>query len=127
MKKDFLKKIQNGEIKMKPKWIFDLEKKSIVSAWLISGGIAAVAIVFLLKFVEEYEPLEILKMGEVGQQLLLEDFPYMWLIGGIMLIVVGLVLDSKIGNNYKKSTIWLLISTVAVTILLAILFRFLIA
>jgi hypothetical protein len=120
-----LKKIKTGEVKMKPKWKFEAEKKTIIGAWLFSIGIAAITLAWVLEFFEVYEPLDTLTYGEVGRQLLLEDFPYIWLTGGLAFILLGLILDSRIDGNYKKPTRSLLMVTLVIVLILVILYRFL--
>ena len=122
--KIILEKIRSGEVKMKPRWRFEVEKKSVALVWLMCVAVAAVSAMSVVMFWQLYNPIDVLGFGEVGQQLLLEDFPYFWLAGSIILLILGMWTFARIGNNYKKSTMNILLTTAVIAIVLTILFRF---
>ena len=122
--KIILEKIRSGEVKMKPRWRFEVEKKSVALVWLMCVAVAAVSAMSVVMFWQLYNPIDVLGFGEVGQQLLLEDFPYFWLAGTIILLILGMWTFARIGNNYKKSTMNILLTTAVIAIVLTILFRF---
>ena len=122
--KIILEKIRSGEVKMKPRWRFEVEKKSVAAVWLLCVVVAAVSAMSVVMFWQLYNPIDVLGFGEVGQQLLLEDFPYYWLTVAIILLILGIWTFSRIGNNYKKSTMNILLTTAVIAIVLTILFRF---
>lgn len=120
-----LKKIKSGEVKMKPKWWFATKSKLTRGGWLIGLLAASMGLLAITTFIDTYQPLETVRLGEVGQQLLLEDFPYLWLVLGIISLLLGFMFWRNMGDNYKKSTKrgWLII--VATVAVIVILFRFL--
>lgn len=124
MKRDIQKEIQNkikmGELKMKPRWHFEAQEKGIKGAALGTLILAAIAISTVIFFVNEYEPWTLWELGEVGKQIVVEDFPYWWFLGGIALVVFSTTVIKNIGDNYKKTEkeVWLvtMLTTVGVTI-----------
>ena len=116
--KEILNKIKNGKLKMKPRWRFvaeDIGIKTIAAMGLMGAAIGISMIGF---FWEMYDPRELTNYGEIGWQLLREDFPYFWLISALALGVAAWYLEPKIGDNYKKSSwFWMIISLVGIVIL----------
>lgn len=102
-KKEILKKIKDGKIKMKPKWEFRLKELGTEGMCLMAVAVAAVAVTALYYFIEIYNPREWLQFGQIGWQIFLEDFPYYWLVLNIVLVCTGVWLWSKVGQNYKKT------------------------
>jgi hypothetical protein len=102
-KKEILKKIKDGEIKMKPRWEFKLKELGTEGIGLMVVTVAAVALSALYYFIKIYDPREWLPFEEIGWQIFLEDFPYYWLILNIFLVCVGVWLWSRVGQNYKKT------------------------
>lgn len=116
IKKDILNKIENKEVRMKPKWRFTAKVMGLNGAWLITGLTAALGVSIIVYFLQEYNPFELYLYGDVGWTLLREDFPYIWLLAVIILIVGGTMLESQIGNNYKRNGRWLLLITTAIIV-----------
>ena len=83
--------------------------------------LSAIAITMIGIFVREYQPLSLLELGEVGKQLLIEDFPYWWLMGGGLFLILAVVIIGNIGNNYrrKKNEMWLM--TLGIVLLLSLI------
>jgi len=109
MKKDILKQIKDGKVKMKPKWQFQMIDKGQRVAWGSAMVLMAASVAMIIMFVKEYEPLSLIsEYGEVGKELLIEDFPYIWLTLGMLLMGMSTWLISKIGDNYRKTNkqIW---------------------
>lgn len=99
---EVMEKIQSNKIKMKPRWKYALKKSGIQGVWLMSILAASISLSMIVYFLGIYNP-EILKdYGEVGEQLFFGDFPYLWLGGSIVLFFGGLVMFSRLGDNYKK-------------------------
>ena len=120
-KKIILQKIKNGQVKMKPKWWFEMADKSMRGVWVMALLLSAIAITMIGIFVREYQPLSLLELGEVGKQLLIEDFPYWWLMGGGLFLILAVVIIGNIGNNYrrKKNEMWLM--TLGIVLLLSLI------
>ena len=113
-----MEKISKSEVKMKPKWQFTLQATSFKGIWLLSILAGAIALSVIGYFIILYNPRElILEYGVVGRQLLLTDFPYLWLGGALVFFVGGAILFSKLGLNYKRQTkIVLLITSVLIVV-----------
>lgn len=103
MKKEILKKIKSGEVKMKPAWEFRAIRWAEVGMWLTSIGLMMLATVSIGYFLQMYNPKELIEYGDIGWQLFYEDFPYCWLLASVFFLITGSMVWLKIGNNYKKS------------------------
>ena len=122
IQKEILKKIEKGELRMKPKWQFEAKEKGtkgVLFGILILAAIAISAVTF---FIKEYEPWSLWELGEVGKQIVIEDFPYGWFLGGILLVVGSTIIIKNVGENYKKTNreIWLVTMGATVVITAAV-------
>jgi len=126
LQKEILDKIKKGEVKMKPKEKFELERKALIGIWILTLVTSAIFILMVVLFFEVYNPAEMMELGDVGKQLLIEDFPYLWFMGGLGMIIGGILIDQRMGDNYKTPTIKLSLIVTGVVLILTILFRFLI-
>ena len=116
IKKEILTKIGKKEIRMKPKWVFKAEKEGIRGIWLLMILAGAVAVSMIYYFMEIYNPGQLLSdYGEIGKDLLLTDFPYLWLLGIIVFLGGGAILLTKIGDNYRKPIKKIILAT-AITV-----------
>lgn len=121
-KREILEKIKTNKIKMRPKWKFVAEEigGKVVTAIVLIGASVAMATVGV--FVDRYNPIELSKYGEIGWQLLREDFPYLWLISALVLGIAGWQAEEKLGDNYKREWwFWAGVTVVAVTIMSVII------
>lgn len=98
-----LKKIKSGEIKMRPRWQFVVRARALRGAEMLILGAGGMALVGVLGFLMIIKNEELWQLGEIGQQLIIEDFPYGWLAGTIILLIGGGVIWRNIGSNYRKS------------------------
>ena len=98
-----LNKIKNGEIKMKPKWEFELVKFGEIGLWISMVGAVVTGVMGIAYFMAIYNMNELSEFGDLGWQIFYEDFPYVW--GGVAIfsLMVGLLVMIKSGNNYKRS------------------------
>ncbi len=123
IKKIVMEKIEKDEVKMKPRWKFKAMvygMKSGVIIFLLAGALSLLTMVYLA---QKYTPLELLDYGDVGREILLSDFPYLFL-GGVLMACLGAgILYSKIGDHYKKTTkMVMLLVAGAITIVSMVLF-----
>jgi hypothetical protein len=127
IKKELLTKIESEEIRMKPKVWFLLENGGIKSIWLLLLLAGAVAISMIYYFIKIYSPGQLIDdYGEIGRDLLLTDFPYLWLLGLVVFFGSGVLLMTKIGDNYKKNTkkiVLLMAMLVAITTVVVMIAR----
>lgn len=125
-----MKKIENEEIKMKPKWWFLARKNGLLGITTIGILLASILLSITLYLARINTPLELWDYGSIGVEVFFKDFPYLWLISGFILVGGTGVLMSKIGDNYKKATLnflavtafLVLLATVIMTVLIK--FRF---
>ncbi len=104
IKKIVMEKIEKDEVKMKPKWQFKAMVYGMKSAVIILLLAGAISLLMMAYLAQKYTPLELLDYGDVGREILLSDFPYLFL-GGVLIACLGSgILYSKIGDHYKKTT-----------------------
>ncbi len=120
-----LTKIKSGEVKMKPKWEFEMVKSGRIMAWIISVAITAIAVLTIIYFIKIYNPTELADFGDLGWQIFYEDFPYIWGVISITCLMLGSILWLKIGNNYKRSWQKNLMITTGIILILSIVVLFL--
>lgn len=115
IKKDVLQKIEKGEVKMRSKEVFVLEKMLIVFGVVL----AIVSSVFLFNLVF-YLPRRAMMMG--GRPNILQIIPYDYLMFGIAFLVLGIFLLRKYTREYKRPIVItvLLISIVSITLSLVL-------
>ena len=123
LKNRILNKIKNGEIKMKPRWIFVAKDRAICGLWIALIMFITVTFVAMWKFIDIYKPLELFFFGEVGRELIREDFPYLWLFLWLISTCLAIWIFKKIGNNYRKNTFLVLTIIWIITTMLAVLFK----
>lgn len=129
IKKDILEKIDKGEIKLKPRWEFELVKTLVGGLFLgVLGGLM-IMIVFIGMFFDQYKIRELWEYGDIGRDLLISDFPYKWLAIAIITLITAWVGFGKMGTNYRTESTkkilltigWILLAVV-VTIVYLYLF-----
>ena len=111
IKNEILEKIRKDEVKMKPWWTFRVIWLGLnMTTW----GMLAICAGFLAWFlwrVELLEPWEVLKFGELGEEIVLEEFPYGILLSILALGIGGYWFLKNTGENYKKSRVKMLLAT----------------
>jgi len=104
MKKNkILDKIKTGEVKMKPRWKFEAVKWSEMGLWIAMMGLGVVGAMGMGYFLMVYNLVELAEFGDLGWQILYEDFPYILGAMSIFGLIVGVIVMMNIGNNYKRS------------------------
>jgi hypothetical protein len=121
LQKIILKKIETGEVKMKPRWKFEAADKGIKGALVTTLLLTAGAILSVVFFFRDYRPWELIELGEVGRQLIVEDFPYHWLISGTVLVTATVFVLRKVGDNYRKEDREIWIMAIALIVMMSIL------
>jgi hypothetical protein len=102
-KNNILNKIKSGEVKMKPKWKFEMIMWSEIGLWIVTMIGVVMAIMGIAYFLTIYNIFELLEFGDLGWQIFYEDFPYIWGFVAIFSLIIGLLLMVKFGDNYKRS------------------------
>jgi hypothetical protein len=122
LEKKIMQKIQNKEIEMKPKWTFWIKATSLRGVLLLSMLASAIIISITIYLVSTKTPLELWSYGDIGTQIFFEDFPYIWLIGSIILAASSGILLSKVEENYKKATKKIILITILLIIIATVFF-----
>jgi len=111
--KSVMAKIDKGQVKMKPKWMF------IVGTLALIGGVVGTYLlsVFLISLISfslrTHGP-----MGEVRYQELLSSFP-LWSVGlAIVGLVLGIILLKRFDFSYKKNFLFIILAFI-VTVLIS--------
>ncbi len=101
-KKKILRKIEKNEVRMIPKWKFEIKNKSLRGLVILGLVLSSLILGILVYWWQLKNVGELLVMGEVGVEVLLRLFPY-WLAGlfGVAMSFC-VVLWKKIDNNYRK-------------------------
>ena len=120
IQKEILDKIKKGELKMKPRWQFEAKEKGTKGALVSILVLAAVAMSSVIFFIKEYEPWTLWELGEVGKQIVLEDFPYWWFLSGVVMVAASTMVIKNVGDNYKKTEKDIWIVTIATSIIITI-------
>lgn len=115
IKKDILQKIEKGEVKMRSKEVFVLEKMLIFFGVVL----AIVSSVFLFNLVF-YLPRRAMMMG--GRPNILQIIPYDYLMFGIAFLILGIFLLRKYTREYKRPIVVtvLLISVISIALSLVL-------
>lgn len=125
-----MKKIETDKVRMKPRWWFTLINSALLGVTLVGIFLASIILSATVYLIKTKTPLELWDYGAIGVEVFLKDFPYLWLLCGIVFVGVTGMLVSKIDSNYKKTTLNLLSTTIllvliaTVTMTLLIKFRF---
>lgn len=120
IQEEVLSKIKKGEVKMKPRWQFVAKEKGTKGVFWATLILAAIAISAVTFFIKEYEPWTLWELGEVGKQIVIEDFPYWWFWGGIVLVTSSTFVIKNVGENYKKTEKEIWLATIGTTIVITI-------
>lgn len=115
-----MQKIGGGKVRMKPKWWFSTITAGRRGVWwgmvlMAAGGIAAIAY-----FGQIYDVNEVREYGELGWRIWASEFPYGWFLAATTGIGGGIILLSKIGDNYRRAVLWMWIITIVGVGILAV-------
>jgi hypothetical protein len=112
-----MNQIYDNQIKIKPKWWYLLKSGGLKGLWLLVILFASILISITIYTASIQTPLELWEFGDIGREIFFKDFPYLWFMGGLILLGCSVVLLLKIGENYKKTSRIILIWTILIIIL----------
>ncbi|GIW64385.1 MAG: hypothetical protein KatS3mg092_0318 [Patescibacteria group bacterium] len=117
IKKQIMEKIENNEIKMKPKWYFVVGSILLFLGVLFST-ISAVFVINLMLFLlrTHYGP-----MYQYRLNLILLNFPWWLIVIGVISIFLGIKLLKQYDFSYKKNFLLLVFSYLLIIFLTAYL------
>jgi hypothetical protein len=104
VEQEIMKKIISEEVRMKPGWWFRIKEAGIrtILVMLILGvGLTASTAVYVIA---KMNLGELMQFGEIGREIIIEDFPYLMVTGVILMGIFGVMLSGKVGNNYRVET-----------------------
>jgi len=105
--KEVMSKIESGQVKMRPKWMFVAGTIALVVG-VIGAYILSAFLVSIMSFsLRTHGP-----MGEVRYQQLLDSFPLWAVVLAIAGLVLGVVLLKKFDFSYKKNFIFIILTFV---------------
>ncbi len=117
-----MEKIENKEIKMKSKWWFFAKTTSLRGIILLNILLCSIILSATVYLVSLKTPLELFSYGNIGMEIFFNDFPYIWLISAVVLIISGTILLSKVGDNYRKTTKTVLAINIVFIIIATLIF-----
>ncbi|MDP4009938.1 MAG: hypothetical protein Q8P53_03055 [Candidatus Shapirobacteria bacterium] len=109
MKEKIMSQIKKKEIKMKPKWWFRIQKIGIKGGWILLIIISSVLVRLVWYLIGVINPKELIEFGEIGREVIINDFPYFTLLITISVIILAGFIFAQLENNYKltRFRIWL--------------------
>lgn len=116
-KREILEKIRTGEVKMKPRWWFVAKIVGLRGIWWGLILMTALGISAVVYYWQIYEVAEVAEYGDIGWTILIQNFPYLWLMAALVGISGGVALKSRMGENYRKTTKVVLATTIIVVML----------
>lgn len=104
-----MSQIKKKEIKMKPKWWFRIQKIGIKDGWILLIIISSVLVRLVWYLIGVINPKELIEFGEIGREVIINDFPYFTLLITISVIILAGFIFAQLENNYKltRFRIWL--------------------
>jgi len=97
-----MSEIKSGRVKLRSKYIFLAEKLGLNSALVLSIILAVLFFSLALFYVRATDNLEYLSFGKDGILAFLESFPYLLVVGFILLLLAAGYLITKTDWSYKK-------------------------
>lgn len=94
--------INSGKVKLRSKYIFLAEKFGLGSAIILTILLAVLFFNLVLFYLRESDNLGYLSFGSRGLFAFLESFPYLLIVGLILLVLLAGFIMKKSGMNYKK-------------------------
>jgi hypothetical protein len=127
IRKEILRKIKNEEVAMKPKWWFVLKESLLRGGWIVLFLTGVLLMSLTVYFVKRLNPTELWEFGSLGAEVFIQDFPYWFVAGVIIIFLSNVMLLSKIGENYKRNIrilgAWVAVLTIVLTIVFSLISR----
>lgn len=97
-----IQKIQNDQVKMLPEWYFKTMSKGLKAASLVMVLSTSLLLFLVIYLIDSMSPRELLEFGDLGREVIIQDFPYIWFLSVLVLSIMSMLLYSKLDENYKK-------------------------
>jgi len=111
-----MKDIHSGKVKLRSRYIFLAEKLGLGSAVILSLLLGALAFNVLFFYLRATDNLIYLSFGRAGLFAFLESFPYLLVIGCIILVFLAGILVKKSNLSYKRPFAYSAVLLVAIII-----------
>lgn len=95
-------KIKKNDVRMRPKWWFQIIKDGQVLLLVLVFVISSLFISSLIYFIGLINPSSLIKMGSIGREVLFEYLPYHLIVAALVTVFFSIFIYPKIGDNYKK-------------------------
>jgi len=102
LEKKIMAKIKKNGVRMKPKWWFRIIKDGQILFLSSVFVISSLFVASCLYFIGLINPPWLLKMGDIGREVLLENLPYLLILSALITIFFAFSIYPKVGDNYKK-------------------------
>lgn len=120
--KTIVEKIKERNIKQKPKWYFTISDILIWFIFIVSVFVGAVSFSIILFSIQQTDFSLIAHMSHSKLELFLGLFPFFWIIGLFILLVISVLVFQKSKKGYKFSWQRLFGLSTALSMLLGTLF-----
>jgi hypothetical protein len=107
-----MSEIKSGRVKLRSKYIFLAEKFGFDSVLFLTVFFAVLFAALFFFVMKETDSLEYLSFGRIGFLAFLESFPYLFIIGFILLLLAAGFLISRTDWSYKKPFKYIALSLV---------------
>lgn len=112
--------IATQDVRMKPRWWFVAIKDGQVLLLISVFVISALLVTACIYFIELTNPRSLIRMGDVGREVLLENLPYSLILAASVTILFGIFIYPKIGDNYKKQKLQIYLFIISIITILTI-------
>lgn len=111
-----MKDIESGNVKLRSRYIFLAEKLGVGSAVVLSLLLGALAFCLFLFYLRATDNLIYLSFGRIGIFAFLESFPYLLVIGFILLVFAATMMLRFTDISYRKPFVYTAVVLVGIVI-----------
>ena len=97
-----MKKIKDGKINLRSRYIFLAKKLGLGGGLTLSLILAALFLNLAFFSMKTSGSLEFLSFGRIGILAFLESFPYLWILIGLAFFTIASAILSRYDLSYKK-------------------------
>lgn len=120
IKKEILEKINSNEVKMKPRWWFEVWEDVKIATF--AGGVLGIC--FIIGGISYWSyinnPAKLMDFGSVGWEMIIETFPKILIAAMILIWGVTMSIFGNIKDNYKKPLYKLSLITAVIILIISI-------
>lgn len=124
LENNVMSEIKSGRVKIRSKYIFIAEKLGLGSAFALSVLLAVLFFNLALFYLKSSDNMKYLSFGSRGLFAFLESFPYVLIIGLIILVFIAAIIFKKSGVLYDKPFGTLAVGLVCLIMVLGVVLTF---